>query len=197
MSYALYLTDSPGARCALATSSIAFANDSSLPNAGRWSMGFVRVDDEVVSGHWGHNGPYGSRVGGLDQDSEGYWERSSPIDLPAGPLTVSVVTLSASASGLDFNRDGRTNNDDLEYLLQFTGSFEPEFDFNGDGIVDGHDAGIFQEFLDMALDQGVFGDVDGDGEYNCGDYITIRATPALFEGTVLSDPEYLVTLDYN
>lgn len=137
----------------------------------------------------------GSRVGGLDHESDGYWERTTPVDLPTGRFSVSVVTLSAGPSGIDLNGDGRTNQDDLDYLAQLIGSFDPQVDFNGDGIVDAYDVGIFQTFLEIAMDQGVFGDADGDGDYDCDDYVFLLSNTSLFEGTLLDDPGYRVTLD--
>lgn len=99
---------------------------------------------------------------------------------------------------LELDSEGRFNEADVEAMeLYLVGSTDPNdldyWDFDVDDDIDSEDVAVLQELIDLGLDSGFFGDLDGDGTPDCDDKLQIGDT-FIYD---LEDAEYRVELDYD
>jgi hypothetical protein len=138
--------------------------------------------------------PYGSKSSNLGDNGNGDWSGSGTIDWSAGSNSVWAFSINAGPTGIDANGDGRSNSADASYIATQIGQVNEQLDFDGDGLVDQHDVDLYNSWLALGLDQGVMGDLDDDGDYDCDDYGAMVTTLFAYN---LGDAGYMFELDEN
>lgn len=116
----------------------------------------------------------------------------------SGTYTSQVRSLEFSDWGNDANGDGRFNQFDVDWLTAQIGTTDLDvinrWDQNEDGAITSADVDEFRIPVDLGLDSGVFGDLNGDLLPDCEDRYVIEPQ---FTGQVLGDPTYTIQLDYD
>lgn len=129
---------------------------------------------------------------------------SSTVSFSGNPGTLSFGFIpNGGVMALDFNEDGRLNQDDVDdlaLLLPIDISLLPSdtdgygrFDFDTDSDVESDDLADYAALVDI-LGHGYLGDDDGDGDLDCDDLPGLLAHP-WSPGVSICDPEYRVEFD--
>lgn len=154
--------------------------------------------------------PNGQIVSGLILNpNTGMLEFEQTIDLPVGTTPVSATTINFNDEAFDLDGDGRLSQLDVDLLQALIGTqvsgdyFEVSgnpaspltlrrFDFNANGIIDTSDVATLRLLVDCGLAAGILGDMDGDGQPTCDDWVLVDPFPL---GRTVEDAEYRIELD--
>ncbi|USN99654.1 MAG: hypothetical protein H6810_03055 [Phycisphaeraceae bacterium] len=110
------------------------------------------------------------------------------------------------ADTYDLDGDGRLNCLDLAVLPDLLGATLatnpeafPVFDLDGDGVIEDFEIdyyeGAFEALIAVGLDNGVFGDANGDCDLDCDDFDLLPDDSDL--SIEICEPGYVMALDYD
>lgn len=142
-----------------------------------------------------HAGEHTAGEGLTFNSGTGQWTGELATGGGAGAFEHKMRRMTFEDEGMDVDSDGRFNEIDVDALILLDGSTNEldlfRWDFNGNSVIDSTDADFMQELVELDLDSGVFGDLDGDSQRDCG------AIDTELYDSHLGLTDYHIEVDYN